>query len=100
MLAGLVLTGVVVIVHAYTHTAARLGANETGSISIEKGALVSTAARALGDIDNVVVQDVKVDVIPRGDTAVIDPVGDGGAAGHRLSHGAGRPHPGCHQAGH
>lgn len=72
MLAGLVLTGVVVIVRAYTHTAARLGANETGTISIEKGALVSTAARALGDIDNVAVQDVKVDVIPRGDTAVID----------------------------
>lgn len=64
--------GVVRMVQTFTRTAARLSATDSGSISIEKSALVSVAAGALTGVPNVTVQAITVDVVPRRDTAVID----------------------------
>ena len=64
--------GIVRIVQTFTHVAARLSANETGSISIEKSALVSVAQGALARIPNLSVQRIAVDVVPKRGSAVLD----------------------------
>lgn len=64
--------GIVHVVQAFTHVTARLSANDSGSISIERSALVSVAVGALARIPHVAIQAVDVDVVPRRDSAVLD----------------------------
>lgn len=64
-------TGLAVLV-TITRASARLRATESGEISIEKSALVSTASRALAQVEDMTLQGLTVDVLQRGDTAVID----------------------------
>lgn len=67
-----VVAGVVRVVRTFTHVAARLSANDSGSISIEKSALVSVAQGALARVPNLTVQNIEVDVVPKRSGAVLD----------------------------
>lgn len=72
MLIGLIAYTGVALVVSITRATARLRASESGSISIEKSALVSIASRALEQVDGMALQSLTVDVLQRGDTAIID----------------------------
>lgn len=71
-LVGLVAYTGLTVLTAITRGSARLRATESGEISIEKSALVSTASRALEQVSDMTLQGLTVDVLQRGDTAVID----------------------------
>ncbi|MBS5451450.1 MAG: hypothetical protein KHZ24_09640 [Coriobacteriia bacterium] len=70
-LVGLVAYTGVALVVSITRATARLRATEAGEIFIEKSALVSTASRALEQVGDVTLQGLDVDVVPRGDSALI-----------------------------
>ena len=72
MIVGLVAYTGAALLMSITRATARLRATESGEISIEKSALVSTASRALEQVSDMTLQGLTVDVLQRGDTAIID----------------------------